>query len=289
MGGCMARRAELVLVGLALVAVGSVGCKEEKASDSAGCHPLAPELCDRDWGDPVSEGDAGSSGAGVHEIDGYAGVAIVELGCDLIWEMSGEQCSGCDLAWDVELENRYDGSCSFGADVDGRLETNSGAVYFNGDYWGASRYGDGHLEWQTAGYVYGTGGYTYAYFGEATLSGSGSTGGGSGGTDDLGDLEGTAGVLIAELGCVVIWDMAGDQCPGCDLGWDVDLDYDASASDCGFGGDGSGRFEVEGGGAYFNGDYWGAASSGGGSISWNTVGYMYGAAYAYVYAGMATY
>jgi len=122
--------------------------------------------------------------------------------------------------------------------------------------------------------------------GTATTTGEGE---GEGEGEGVGAISGTAGVLIAELGCSVIWDMSGDATNGADLLWDVDLAKNDGATTCSFGDNTSGSLEVAGGAAYFNGDYWGAAASGGGAVSWGTVGYVYGAAYSYVYSGSGTY
>lgn len=107
----------------------------------------------------------------------------------------------------------------------------------------------------------------------------------------VGNLSGTAGVSIAELGCDVVWDISGPQCDGCDLGWDASLSVlPEPETTCGFGDDTSGVFEVVAGAAYFQGDYWGAATAAGGTVEWNTVGYVYGAGgYSYSYSGAASY
>lgn len=108
------------------------------------------------WSDP---------GPVVGDFSGIGGVMIVEAGCELVWDLAGRQCSGCDLGWDVSLEVSPSSSCDFGTDTSGVLEIGGGAAYFNGDYWGAATARDGAVSWATAGYIYGAGGYTYAYAG----------------------------------------------------------------------------------------------------------------------------
>ena len=106
---------------------------------------------------------------------------------------------------------------------------------------------------------------------------------------DVGAIVGTAGVLIVEEDCDIIWGMDGPPCAGCELGWDVDLMI-TSAGSCSFGSSVSGRFVVEYGAAYWSDAYWGEAVTGGGTLSWMTAGYVYGAGgYSYLYAGAAVY
>jgi|GEM_PF-1304824 len=293
------------------VVVGLVACGGDPSKDSSDCNDLAPELCDDgdegggsgttdDTGDGGGSGaeDGTGSGSGSDEpgtIDGDANVLIIDLGCDVHWNLSGTQCDGCSLEWDVALRSTESSTCSFGADWDGRFELTGGAVYFDGLYWGDADAADGNLEFATRGYVYGTA-YTYVYTGSATytVSGGGADGGdgtdgGGTGSGDVGDLHGVAGVWIVETECDVVWTMSGEQCPGCDLGWDTDLEL-SDAGSCPFGTDTSGTFEVVAGAAYFRGDYWGAAAYGGGSVAWASAGYIYGAGgYTYYYAGSAAY
>lgn len=107
--------------------------------------------------------------------------------------------------------------------------------------------------------------------------------------DSYSEFRGRGGVLVVDAGCEVVWEISGYTCAGCDLGWEVDLSH-SSASSCDFGSDTSGVFEVVGGAAYFNGDYWAAASAGGGALSWSTAGYVYGSGGGtYYYAGSGTY
>jgi hypothetical protein len=117
---------------------------------------------------------------------------------------------------------------------------------------------------------------------------TGTTGGTTGGST-VGAFAGNGGVLIVEAGCDVIWDMSGSATNGMDLSWAMDLTL-TDAGSCDFGDNNSGTFTVEGGGAYWDGDYWGAATSGGGNVAWATAGYVYGAGgYTYVYNGSGSY
>jgi hypothetical protein len=120
---------------------------------------------DSGTGTPATTG--GTGGGEVGPIAGSAGVFIVEAGCDIVWDMSGDQCAGCDLGWDISLGLTDAGSCSFGDNTSGKFEVSAGAAYFEGDYWGAAAAGGGAVSWATVGYVYGAGGYTYFYSGSA--------------------------------------------------------------------------------------------------------------------------
>jgi len=63
-----------------------------------------------------------------------------------------------------------------------------------------------------------------------------------------------------------------------------------AATSCSFGDDTSGTFTAQGGYAYFDGDYWGAAYVGSGQVQWASYAYVYGAGgYTYLYAGAGTY
>jgi hypothetical protein len=48
-------------------------------------------------------------------------------------------------------------------------------------------------------------------------------------------------------------------------------------------------FELANSSAYFEGNYWGYATMGGGNFEFATYGYVYGAAYTYYYAGYGSY
>ena len=105
----------------------------------------------------------------------------------------------------------------------------------------------------------------------------------------IGDIRGTAGVYIAEAGCSIIWDHAGYSSNGYDLSWEVSATV-STASSCSFGSDTYNSLQVSAGSVYFGADYWGAASYGGGSLSWATAGYVYGAGgYTYYYSGYGDY
>jgi hypothetical protein len=115
------------------------------------------------------------------------------------------------------------------------------------------------------------------------------TTGGTTGSSTVGAFSGTGGVLIVEAGCDIVWDFSGPATNGMDLMWDVDGVL-SSAGSCDFGEDASRTLAVTGGAVYFGDDYWGAATNGGGSLSWATAGYVYGAGgYTYVYSGNGSY
>ena len=98
-------------------------------------------------------------------INGLAAVYIQEFSCAIAWDISGAPVSGYDLMWEVDGTVSASTDCLFGEDISNTLEVTAGAVYFGVDYWGAASYGGGTLDWTTAGYVYGAGGYTYYYYG----------------------------------------------------------------------------------------------------------------------------
>ena len=116
----------------------------------------------------TGEGEGEGEGEGVGDITATGGVLIVEAGCEVIWDISGSQCSGCDLGWDASLALSDSTSCDFGDNTSGTLEVSGGALYFGGDYWAAATTGGNAISWATAGYVYGAGGGTYVYAGSGT-------------------------------------------------------------------------------------------------------------------------
>lgn len=157
----------------------AIGCSDaDKDSSDSDCD-LAPELCDDDaggsgntngggeGGDPGPSDEGGGTGGSVGDIDGMAGVYIVELGCQVVWNLVGPPCAGCDLGWDVDLLWSETSTCPFGDDTSGTFEVTAGAAYWSGGYWGRATTGGGAVSWATAGYIYGGGGYTYQYAGSA--------------------------------------------------------------------------------------------------------------------------
>lgn len=149
---------------LTAVSLVSVAClPDEQKDEESGCGLFSN--CYDSW---YSWGDSGGywdDDVEVGSITGSAGVYIVEAGCDLVWDISGDQCSGCDLGWDIAMDLTSLGSCSFGNNTSGTLEIYGGAAYFSGDYWGVASAGGRSVTWATVGYVYGVGGYTYYYSG----------------------------------------------------------------------------------------------------------------------------
>jgi hypothetical protein len=134
---------------------------------------LTPMVLGACYGSPKDSGDTGFSTTGpqptiVGDISGKAGVLIVEANCDVAWDMTGTQCDGCELGWDATLTLNDEGSCEFGEDTTGVFEVLAGAAYWKGSYWGAATSGGNSVNWATAGYVYGAGGYTYVYSGSAS-------------------------------------------------------------------------------------------------------------------------
>ena len=285
--------------GLAFAALMLAGCTSE---------PTGKEEADR--ADPI-EDDSGVGGetddddSGDPEpvgtrVVGSGGVYVYELGCDVVWDVRGDQCPGCDLAWDVDLEVSDRGSCSFGNDYSGELEVTRGAVYIDGDYWGAAAYADGQLAWETSGFVYGGGGYTYGYFGALQY-------GLPVDTDvepaDLytpfepldppepGVVDGYAAIWVRNLGCRLAWTFDGEQCPGCDLAWEVEFAVQEDFSTCGPYDLPGGRLEVWNNATYFEGAYWGYANDTYvGYVRWEMDGYVYGTGgYAYRYYGFLDY
>lgn len=180
----MASRPFRMQIVTALVGIGLLSaCGKETTSDSATCR-LAPELCGESddaggtgsdaggTGSDVGGSDAGGSGSGGSEVDagrieGAAAVFILDLDCDVIWDLVGDACGGCDLAWDIDLLVRDATTCPFGFDTAGRFELMRGSAYWEGNYWAAASYTGGSVVWESAGYVYGGGGYTYIYAGAA--------------------------------------------------------------------------------------------------------------------------
>ena len=142
---------------------------DDKDDEESGCSPFDPS-CRGVYGTGWYSWDSGYGGwddPDVGPISGIAAVYIQEAGCDVLWDLSGPQCSGCDLGWDADLDYTG-GSCGGGGDTSGTLLVEGRAVYWNSDYWGYAAVGGGSISWATVGYVYGAGGYTYTYYGSAT-------------------------------------------------------------------------------------------------------------------------
>ena len=109
---------------------------------------------------------------------------------------------------------------------------------------------------------------------EGGSAGTGGTGSAPPDGVTVGSIDGLAAV-ISGSGCIHVWTMRGDQCPGCGLAWDVELSYmDATCDPLE---DRFGTFEMVYGAVYFNGTYWGNVDRyGGGYIYWRSPGYGYG-------------
>ncbi|HCH65143.1 MAG TPA: hypothetical protein DFR83_20230 [Deltaproteobacteria bacterium] len=112
-------------------------------------------------------------------------------------------------------------------------------------------------------------------------------GGGDDG-DTTGDISSGTYSLYIERTCGIIWDMAGTAVGG--LAWEVDL-YVNAATDCSNVEDVLGRsFALQNGWAYFENDYIGSATYGGGTARWATSGYITGGGGgSYYYAGRIDY
>jgi len=105
---------------------------------------------------------------------------------------------------------------------------------------------------------------------------------------EVGPFSGTAVIEIIAADCDITWDVAGPQCAGCDLGWDVDLI--PTGGSCGADPNAEGRLEYFGGAVYFDDSYWGYGVTGGGTLRWYSLGYVYGAGgYDYYYRGSGSY
>ena len=103
-----------------------------------------------------------------------------------------------------------------------------------------------------------------------------------------GDLYDGYFALAIRSTCQIVWTMSGTSTA--DLTWDVDLRVDPSATTCGEIESTSGVFALGSGSAYFEGNYIGAATYGGGSIYWLTSGYVTGGGgLSYLYYGIASY
>ena len=121
-----------------------------------------------------SSGSSGSGGTpdpdpdpGETFVEGEFAVIIVELDCDLTWDMTGPEiaCSGCDIAFEVSLAVSG-GSCDLSpSDTSGELLFSGGYAYFQSNYLGAGYVGGGAVAWASYSYIYGAGGYTYLYWG----------------------------------------------------------------------------------------------------------------------------
>ncbi len=142
-----------------------------------------------------------------------------------------------------------------------------------------------------------TDGFDFPVPGDNVAGGGGSgtdggeAGGGStGGFDDTpgeGTIDGLFGLFV-EDDCSIYWELTGNQVASADLAWDVALIN--PDSDCGGVDDMAGTLEVEFGSAYFSGNYIGAATHGGGALSWASYGYLIGAVgLGYYYIGTASY
>ena len=112
----------------------------------------------------------------------------------------------------------------------------------------------------------------------------------------LGDpVAGEAFQFVAELDCDFRWALEGEivACEDCEMAFDLTLERSAAGS-CAGGEDRSGRMVVRNARVYFEADpegsdYWGYVfAAGGGYLSWNTLGYIYGDQ-TYYYLGRLTY
>ena len=133
---------------------------------STGPGPDTAVPLDSGWDDGGWDDGSGTGGSvSVGDLRGFAGVAIQEMGCTILWDVDGSQCPGCDYGWDVGLSDSGAGSCDFGDDTSGELIYQYGAVYFQSLYWGRATLGGGRLDWSSYAYIYGPGGYSYYYVG----------------------------------------------------------------------------------------------------------------------------
>ena len=102
--------------------------------------------------------------------------------------------------------------------------------------------------------------------------------------------EGEAFQFVVELDCDYRWDLAGEivSCDDCELAFELTLERSTSGS-CTGGENGSGTLVVRNVGVYFEGRYWGTVfAAGGGYLTWNTLGYVYGDR-TYYYLGHLSY
>ena len=107
--------------------------------------------------------------------------------------------------------------------------------------------------------------------------------------EGVGDFVGTAVVAVQEFGCALIWDATGSATSDMDLRWETTLVW-RSASTCTSVADPTGILMAANGAMYFDGDYWGLATYGGGGITWATPGYITGVGgYNYYDSGFGSY
>lgn len=105
---------------------------------------------------------------------------------------------------------------------------------------------------------------------------------------EVGPFSGTGEIDIIAADCNIIWDISGPQCAGCDLGWDVALT--PSGGTCSADPNAEGRLQYADGSVYFDDFYWGYGVTGGGTLRWYSLGYVYGAGgYDYYYSGSGSY